>query len=128
MPRKRDKKYFSKQITARFILAMDHIISDRQNGKVTATAFGAIVGISGSNLTRLRDSNGENTVTTEAIGRLCDHYKISAYWLITGKGSMDENDELTSSLKKIKTVFPDIEQAVKTISIALKSEIKNKKP
>ncbi len=40
-----DKKYFTYHITQRFLFAMDRIIGSRSAGKVTAKAFGEVVGI-----------------------------------------------------------------------------------
>lgn len=99
------KKHHSSQITARFLEAMDRIVADRTNGKITAGKFGEAVGISGSNLTRLRTSP-DHHVTVEAVGRICAKYKISAAWLITGKGQMfteakgDNLEKRVSELEK----------------------------
>jgi hypothetical protein len=83
------KKYYSIQITKRFVQAMDKIIGTRdKTGKVTAKSFGEIVAMSSSNLNRLRSSSGENLVTVEAIGRLVGHFKVSPHWLISGAGDM----------------------------------------
>lgn len=96
MPDITDKKYFSFQITERFFFAMDRILGSRSAGKVTAQAFGNIVGITSNNLNRIRNNPGEHFVTIEAIGRLCNHYRISAYWLLTGQGDLYSNDELAT--------------------------------
>jgi hypothetical protein len=108
-----DKKYYSYHITQRFIMAMDRIIGNRRNGKVTAQSFGDVVGIKSSNLKRLRDSTGENSVTVEAIGRLYEHYKISPYWLITGQGDMWSNDELYAAYEALELRMSDAEEAIK---------------
>ena len=112
-----DKQY-SIEITSRFILAMDKVMNQE---KVTASDFGKTVGITGSNLSRLRTSNGTYNVTIEAIGRLCDHYDISPYWLITGKGDMNSNDDLNSTHKIISKKFQEVESAVKTIDSLIKA-------
>ena len=98
-----DKKYYSKQITARFLAAMDAITSNREKGKITAQAFGNSVGMSSSNINRLRTSE-ENTITVESLARLSILYKISPAWLITGEGKMflKEQDSLESRLEKME--------------------------
>ncbi len=112
-----DKKYFSYNITQRFLFAMDRILGNRSMGKVTAQAFGDAVGMKASNIFRLRESTGENTVTVEAIGRLCNHYKISPYWLITGDGDMYSNSELMTAYKTLEGRMSNIEDAVKQIEV-----------
>lgn len=118
-----DKKYFSYQITQRFIKAMDKIIGTGNHGeKVTARSFGEVVGISSSNLNRLRSSTGENVVTVEAIGRLCDNYKISPFWLILNVGEM-END---GSIKLIERRIKRLEAAIKKIQDNMNTSQKGK--
>ncbi len=121
-----DKKYFSYLITQRFLLAMDRILGNRQKGKVTATSFGEIVGMSGSNLIRLRTSAGENTVTLEAIARMCNQWKISPYWLITGNGEMFTNAELYAAYETLEVRLQDVETSInmieKTIEIIHKEK------
>lgn len=107
-----DKKYYSYQITQRFLAAMDRILGNRINGKVTAAAFGDIVGMSASNINRLRSSSGENTVTLEAVAKICEVYKISPYWLLTGKGEMYTNAELFSAYENLEARVLDIEEAM----------------
>jgi hypothetical protein len=121
-----DKKYYSYHITQRFLLAMDRIIGNRRNGKVTAAAFGEIVGMKASNISRLRDSTGENCVTVEAIGRIYEHYKISPYWLITGQGDMWSNDELYAAYQALEIRVSDTEEAIKQYDLIL-NKLKAKK-
>lgn len=115
-----DKKYYSYQVTQRFLVAMDRILGNRQNGKVTAYSFGETVGMTSSNLNRLRSSNGENAVTVEAIGRMCEVYKISPYWLLTGKGEMFTNAELYAAYESLEARVHDIEDALAGIESTLK--------
>lgn len=118
MPDISDKKYYSKQITKRFLIAMDKITGTREGVKVTASAFGEVVGISSSNLTRLRTSNGDHAVTVEAIGRLCHHYKISPVWLITGQE--DEGD------RTIEVRLQSLEKAIKRIDKDMSKRLKSR--
>jgi len=115
-----DKKYFSAEITERFFLAMDRIVGSRSSGKVTAKSFGDIVGISSSNLNRIRTSNGEYFVTVEALGRLCHHFSVSGEWLITGTGDMEASQDFESRLseaektiEEIKPILPKIKDLIK---------------
>jgi len=97
-----DKKKYSKEITARFLKEMDRILADRSAGKVTADKFGEVVGISSSNLSRLRLLPDQHFVTVEAIGRLCHHYKVSPAVLITGEvpGSNHSLEQRVAVLEK----------------------------
>lgn len=115
-----NKKYHSYQITRRFLAAMDKILCNRQNGKVTASSFGETVGMTASNISRLRVSQGENAVTLEAIGRMCEEYNISPYWLLTGKGEMFSNAEMRAAAESIGSHVKDIEKALAEMSSALK--------
>ncbi len=114
-----EKKYFSKQITERFLFAMDRILGNRSTGKVTALMFGDMVGMRSSNITRLREPASENYVSVEAIGRICEIYKISAHWLITGQGTMWSNDELFTAFNTLEKRMTDIEEAVNKIEISV---------
>lgn len=114
-----DKKYFSYQITQRFLFAMDRILGSRGSGKVTAKAFGEIVGIDSSNLIRLRKNAGEQFVTVEAIGRLCHHYKISSFWLLTGQGDLYSNDELAAAYRTLDDRLREVESSLHSIELML---------
>ncbi|MEO9145069.1 MAG: hypothetical protein ABI237_05880 [Ginsengibacter sp.] len=105
-----DKKYYSKQVTLRFLKAMDAITGNRESGKITAQAFGNSVGMSSSNINRLRSPETENTITVESLARLCENYKISPAWLITGEGKMlsKEKDNLEKRLGKIEKQLDDL--------------------
>jgi DNA-binding Xre family transcriptional regulator len=112
-----DKKYFSYQITERFFFAMDRILGSRSAGKVTAQAFGNIVGITSNNLNRIRNNPGEHFVTIEAIGRLCNHYRISAYWLLTGQGDLYSNDELATEVRTVADRLKEVEKSLHEIEV-----------
>jgi len=114
------KTNFSIEITKRFLEAIDYVIA---NNEITAYEISATVGMSAGNLSRLRTSDGKHNVTIEAIGLLCEHYKISPYWLVTGKSKMDHDDEMFStktSLKKsfaeLKNLFKDLEGSFRKLS------------
>lgn len=104
---------------------MDSILSNRKNGKVTADVFGKNVSMTSSNINRLRNSSGENSVTLEAVARICEVYKISPYWLITGKGEMHINSEILAAYGSLEARVQDIEKALTGIESILKI-IKNK--
>lgn len=114
-----EKKYYSNQITQRFIFAMDRILGSRKSGKVTAKAFGDIVGISSSNLNRIRNNPGEQFVTIEAIGRICNHYRISAYWLLTGQGDLYSNDELAAAYRTLSERVNEVEKSLQEIEVLI---------
>lgn len=116
-----DKKYYSKEITERFLFAMDRILGSRGSGKVTAKNFGDIVGISSSNLNRIRNNPSEYFVTIEAIGRICNHYRISAFWLLTGEGDLFSNDELASAYRILTSRVEQVENRVSEIEIIMPS-------
>ncbi len=81
--------------------------------------FGDMVGMRSSNITRLREPASENYVSVEAIGRICEIYKISAHWLITGQGTMWSNDELFTAFNTLEKRMTDIEEAVNKIEISV---------
>lgn len=114
-----DKRYYSTLITERFFFAMDRILGSRSAGKVTAKAFGDIVGIDSSNLSRIRRTPGENFVTIEAIGRLCNHYRISAFWLLTGQGDLYSNDELAAAYRNLDARLQDAENSLHQIEVLI---------
>jgi hypothetical protein len=122
-----DKKFFSSEITQRFLFAMDRILGNRANGKVTAQAFGEIVGIKSSNILRLRDNIGENFVTVEAIGRICHHYKISPLWLITGGGNMYADEHLYNAYQALEIRMNELEDSVRQIEVSLNLKPKRAK-
>lgn len=112
-----DKKYFSYQITERFFFAMDRILGSRSAGKITAQAFGKTVGITSNNLNRIRNNPGEHFVTIEAIGRLCNNYRISAYWLLTGQGDLYSNDELATAYITLSNQVQEIQKSLHEIEV-----------
>lgn len=116
-----DKKFHSYQITNRFLMAMDRILGNRQNGKVTANKFSETVKMSSSNISRLRTSAPDHIVTLEAIARMCEVYKISPYWLLTGKGEMYTNAELFSAYETLAARVSDIEQSLIEVQATLKT-------
>ncbi len=101
---------------------MDEIIGTKDSGKIiTKSLFAGVVAISSSNLNRLRSSEGENFVTVEAIGRLCDHYKISAHWLVMGEGEIYNN----KAVKTIETRIKSLEEAIKSLKSPKQKGAKN---
>lgn len=115
-----NKKKHAAVITQRFLAAMDRITGNRSKGKITAAAFGKVVGITSSNLTRLRNKTNENFVTLEAVARICEAYKISPAWLITGKGEMyeskaEQSASLEMRLKKLEKSYRQIEDRLQEL-------------
>lgn len=76
-------KPLSKKVTARFLMEMDRVVG-RQ---LTAKAFAKTVGMTASNINRLRKP-GNTCVTVEAICLLVKKYKTDSNWLLTGKTSL----------------------------------------
>lgn len=122
-----EKKYFGYHITKRFIEAMDHVLGDRSAGKITAKQFGEVVGIKSSNLQRLRDTTGDNMVTVEALGRICHFYNISAFWLLTGQGSILGAEELATSHQLLSKRVDDLEQSYENLQSSYELLKKNLK-
>jgi DNA-binding Xre family transcriptional regulator len=114
-----DKKYHSYHITRRFVFAVDRIVGNRTAGKTTAKEVCEVVGMSSSNLKRLRESTGENCVTVEAIGRLCEHYKISASWLILEVGNMYADLEIIAAYQTLEKRVSITEDRINQIELSL---------
>lgn len=117
---------FSYQTTQRFLFALDRILGNRANGKITQQRIGEEIGISSSNINRLR-TDPSRRVTLEACCRLCDLYKVSAFWLLLGKGDMYSNDELLTAYKTLEGRLGELENVVKAIEKSLEIIRKNKK-
>lgn len=111
-----DKKYHSNLITDRFLEAMDIIVSKKDN---TAVSFGEAVGMTSSNINRIRINRGEYWITLEAAGRLIDAYGVSSVWLMTGKGEMFANDVEKTAKRTIDIHIEKIEQSLSEMGSAL---------
>jgi DNA-binding Xre family transcriptional regulator len=114
-----DKKYFSWKITERFLFIMDRILGNRANGKVTAKMFGEIVGIASSNLNRIRQNPTENFVTIEAIGRLCNHYKVSPAWIVLDIGNPYADEHIYNAYQALEKRMNELEDSVRQIEVSL---------
>jgi hypothetical protein len=101
---------FGYEITERFLRAINTIIGNRDIGKQTQALIGEVVGISSSNINRMR-SDPSRRVSVDACGRLCDHYKVSTHWLLLGEGQMYSNDELLAAYKNIEKRMNDLEKS-----------------
>jgi len=121
MPIKEDHAY---QVTQRFLSAVDRILGDRTSGKTTQQKLGEIIGISSSNINRLR-TDPDRKVTLEACCRICDQYKISTSWLLLGTGDMNGNDQPPNEQKKLETKVSDLEKKMKAVSKTLETIQKN---
>ena len=98
---KTDKRYFSYQITKRFLNTADKIIGSRKDGKkITAKMFGDTIGIASSNLNRIRQNPTENFVTIEALGRLCHFYNISPDSILLFRENDDSIMQVIISMEK----------------------------
>lgn len=110
---------FGYEITQRFLVAVDSIIGNKASGRVTQESVGTIIGMLGSNINRLR-KDPERRVTVEACGRLCHHYNVSSFWLLTGRGDVFGNDELISAYKSLELRIGEAEKASVGIADSLK--------
>jgi transcriptional regulator with XRE-family HTH domain len=77
------------------------------------------IGMTSSNLNRLRESTGENCPTVESIGRLCDVYKISASWLILEVGNLYADIEIMAAYQSLEKRVSATEDDVKRIEVSL---------
>ncbi|MDF2381362.1 hypothetical protein JMG10_07795 [Nostoc ellipsosporum NOK] len=106
-----NKKKHSIAITKRFLKAIDMIIAERENGRETTLSVADAVGMQQSNIARLRRASGEFSVTVEALGRICEAYKVNPTWLITGKGTVFSKDELLSAFELLEQRIAGLESA-----------------
>lgn len=100
-----NRRHRSLDITRRFLSAMDSILSDRSNGKITAAGFGKVVNINSSNISRLRNLDGKNFVSLEACSIICEKYGVSAKWLLIGTGNMfykEDTNTIESRLEALE--------------------------
>ncbi len=106
--------------TQRFLKAIDKIMGNRSEGKITQQRLGEALGINSSNINRLR-IDPSRRVTLEACCRLCDLYKVSAHWLLVGGGEMFGNDELVTAHnlleKRVGTLENDFSILEKRVEI-----------
>lgn len=104
----------SREITERWLFAIDRIMGNRSNGKVTQQRLGDELGISSSNINRLRNDQ-ERNVTLEACARICSIYKISPYWLLLGEGELYSNSELFSAYEALEKRLSEAEKSLVSI-------------
>jgi transcriptional regulator with XRE-family HTH domain len=110
-----DKKYYSKQISERFLKAMGEVLRDRSKGKMTMLKFGESVGFDSSNITRLEKNPEVNFVTLEALAKLVHEYNFSPYWLIKGEGEMKSIGKLEEQLVELKERVVGLEYQMTTL-------------
>src|SRR5689334_3189628 len=85
------KQQILSEITARALKAIDMISADRSNGKITVSAIAERIGMTPSNITRLRNSDS-NSITLDGCFRLCEAFDISAAWLLMNEGEMTKKE------------------------------------
>lgn len=116
-----DSKLFKREISQRFLFAMDRIVGGYKDKlKITAQRFGQLVGMTGSNLKRVRENPDDNFVTLEAAGRLCHHFKVSPAWLILNMGEMYANTELYFAFESLAGRLNELEDTVKGIQLMIR--------
>jgi DNA-binding Xre family transcriptional regulator len=120
-----DKKYWSNQISTRFLEAVDAILASHPD-KLTASELGELISISSSNINRIRTTDG-NYATLEAIGVLCDRFTISAHWLITGRGDKYANDDVRASQQLYNGALLQANKSLQIAAGAVQSLIKQQK-
>lgn len=120
---------YSRLVTERFLKEMDRIIGRKDGVKVTQNMFADIVGITSSNLTRLRRSQ-DNYVTLDALCKMIEHYGTSPVWLMTGEvpdknvGDMAGKAyrELDQRLKKVEKQLNGVTKGPKLKPAAVKKK------
>lgn len=91
-------KPHAKEVTIRFLQEMDRVVGRN----LTATAFGIKVGMTVSNINRLR-SAGNTCVTVEACCLLMLHFGTDANWLMAGK--QNKTDSVEDRLKRLEQIL-----------------------
>lgn len=109
---------FGYQITQRWLFAVDRILGNRSDGKITQQKLGDIVGINSSNINRLRQ-DPDRRVSIDACARLCDYYKVSAAWLLLEVGEMFGNTELLSAYNILEKRVTGLELSVTSIELQM---------
>jgi DNA-binding Xre family transcriptional regulator len=120
MNNKPSKQSLIVEITKRALSAIDSITADRTAGKITYQAIGDTIGISSSNINRMRNLSG-NFITVEACAKLCDNYKISPEWLLLNVGPMksdtlDNTDEgIADRVKNLESKYVQLEKSISAL-------------
>lgn len=112
-------KRHTREVTERFLEAADEIIGTKSSGRSTQTEFCVIVGISPSNLVRMKKEDSNN-VTIEALCSLIEHYNYSPTWLLTGTGLKKKSEILNA--KKGNSAIPRALQTIENSIQLIKEE------
>ncbi len=106
-----------KEVTQRFLKAMQYLILTNQvkNKK----QFAEEVNYTYNHIFRL-ERGGNYSITLEALNKLSIKFKINAYWLLTGKGQMTQENEQKDLNQKVNQIYEyltDFEYSKKRQSI-----------
>jgi len=104
-----DKKYYSKQISERFLEAKNEIIAEE---KISNYKFGESVGLDSSNILRLEKTPEVNTVPLEALAKLVLIYNYSADWLIKGYGPKKNTSGIEDQLSELRKRISHCESSI----------------
>ena len=115
------KKTYTQQITLRFLEAIDHLATGKGMAKISEA-----IGMTQSNISRLRKNTDTNAPTLEACARMCSEYKVSATWLLTGAGDMLADDQLQADYRSLHKKIAEMEKiadAIKGKAIKIKRSL-----
>lgn len=112
------EKTYSRDITQRFLEAVDHLVIKE---KTTYQRFGEMIGVTSSNINRMRIAPDANFVTLETVARMVDQFQISAIWLITGTGDMENNDHLQTIQNVLANRMDVLEKAISEAQQAIQA-------
>lgn len=74
----------------------------RKSHNLSVRAFGDVIGISGSAVSKLE--NGENSPSEQSIRAICNRFNISRDWLERGEGEMRLEESLEDGERLIALV------------------------
>lgn len=90
-------------VTARFLEAMEHIISNNIKGVTSRKKFGDMVGEYQQNFSKME--SGKRSPTIKSLVKLCTEFGYSAEWLLLGIGEKEpagiNNTSMDLLLKRV---------------------------
>lgn len=102
-----ERPYDKDKIRQRFVEAVDWVMNTHTDN-LTQSDIADTLGILHAALSRIRTSQNPNYPTIDTLAAMVFHYHISAEWLLTGKGSMENTPDLNSRVRKLENLVASL--------------------